>query len=121
MARNWKWHQTEEIVAKLEHAARLMAKGASTHEGARAIGVGAATYFRWRKQYAGLKPQHVSYIRKLQQEVLRLRAAIKEHDLNLPSVTLESARRLRFGAQLPHAGDTTRAISQDLRRDTGKT
>ena len=89
MARNWKWHRAEEIVAKLDHAADLLAKGASTSEAAAAIGVGAATYFRWRKQYAGLKLQQVSYIKSLQQEVLRLRAAIKEQDLEsaLPAET----------------------------------
>ena len=103
MARNWKWHRPEEIVAKLERAARLMDKGASTTEAARAIGVGAATYFRWRKRYSGLRLQHINHIKKLEQELGRLRAAVDEHDVCVEQPNISPCTRRAHDQSGPRA------------------
>ncbi len=50
-----KHHKPEEIVAKLRQVEVLMGQGKTVAEGARAIGVTEATYYRWRAEYGGLK------------------------------------------------------------------
>jgi len=45
-----KQHKPEEIVAKLRQVEVLAAQGKTVAEGARAIGVTEATYYRWRSR-----------------------------------------------------------------------
>ena len=49
-----KRYTPEEIVAKLRQVEVLTSQGSSIAEGAKAIGVTEATYFRWRKEFGGL-------------------------------------------------------------------
>lgn len=46
-----KQHKPEEIVAKLRQLEVLVGQGKTVAEGARAIGVTEATYYRWRAEY----------------------------------------------------------------------
>lgn len=55
----------------------LEARGASMSECAHAVGVGRATYYRWRQQYAGIKRKQAPKVRELEREIARLRSAIK--------------------------------------------
>lgn len=77
---SWKRHSVEEIVAKLERAEVLVAAGATTSEAARAVGVTEATYFRWKRNFAGLKLSQVTRLKQLELENARLRRAIAEFE-----------------------------------------
>ena len=50
-----KHHKPEEIVGKLRQVEILVGQGKTVVEGARAIGVTEATYYRWRAEYSELK------------------------------------------------------------------
>ena len=76
----WKRHQAEEIVAKLEEAARLLEAGLNTSDVARALGITDATYFRWKRNFAGLRLDQVSRLKQLELENARLRRAIAEFE-----------------------------------------
>ncbi|GAM98314.1 mobile element protein [alpha proteobacterium U9-1i] len=80
MPKSWKRHSADEIVAKLERAGELMERGASVSEASANVGITDATYFRWRKQYAGLRSSQLKYIKELEVEVARLRKAIHEYE-----------------------------------------
>jgi len=54
-----KHHKPNEIIAKLRQFEILMVQGKTVAEGARAIGVTMATYYRWRAKYGGLKLNQV--------------------------------------------------------------
>jgi putative transposase len=58
-------------------------------EGARAVGVTEATYYRWRAEYAGLKLDQVRRLKQLEQENSRLRRAVS--DLTLEKLILKEA------------------------------
>ena len=58
-----KQHKPEEIVAKLRQVEVLAAQGKTLAEGARAIGVTEATYYRWRSEYGGLKLDQVKRLK----------------------------------------------------------
>jgi transposase-like protein len=53
-------------------------------EGARAIGVTEATYYRWRAEYGGLKLDQVRRLKQLEQENGRLRRAVSDLTLEKP-------------------------------------
>jgi transposase-like protein len=76
----WKRHQAEEIVAKLEEAARLLEAGLNTSDVARALGITDATFFRWKRNFAGLRLEQVSRLKQLELENARLRRAIAEFE-----------------------------------------
>ena len=80
MEKTWKRHSAKEIIGKLERAGDLVTSGVAVEVAAAAIGVSDARYFRWRKQYSGLRSSQLVYIKELETEVSRLRRAIKEFD-----------------------------------------
>jgi putative transposase len=77
----WKRHSPEEIIAKLQEAQALIARGSSTLEAAAAIGVTDATYFRWKREFGGLSMSQVARIKQLESENARLRRAIADLEL----------------------------------------
>jgi transposase-like protein len=50
-----KKHKPEEIIGKMREVEIVLAQGASTAEACRRIAVSEQTYYRWRKEYGGLK------------------------------------------------------------------
>ena len=50
-----KRHRPEEIIGKLGEAAIVLAQGGTTGDACRRIAVTEQTYYRWRKEYGGLK------------------------------------------------------------------
>ena len=83
--------KAEEIVAKLRQADLLVGRGQSVAEAIRAIGVSEVTYYRWRREYGGLKSDQVRRMKDLETENQRLRKAIA--DLTLDKLILQEAAR----------------------------
>ncbi len=81
----------EEIVAKLRQVDVLTAQGTSVAEAVRSIGVTEVTYYRWRKEFGGLKVDQVKRLKDLEAENQRLRKAVA--DLTLDKVILTEAAR----------------------------
>ena len=50
-----KRHGPEEIIGKLREAEIVLAQGGTTGDACRRIAVTEQTYYRWRKEYGGLK------------------------------------------------------------------
>ncbi|MDY8109120.1 IS3 family transposase [Fulvimarina sp. 2208YS6-2-32] len=84
-----KKHKPEEIVAKLRQVDVLVSQGRSVAEAVRAIGVTQFTYYRWRKEYGGLKGSQVKRLKDLEKENERLRKAVS--DLTLEKLILSEA------------------------------
>ena len=89
-----KQHKPEEIVAKLRQVEVLVGQGKTVAEGARAIGVTEATYYRWRSEYGGLKLDQVRRLKQLEQENSRLRRAVS--DLTVEKLILKEAASGNF-------------------------
>ena len=68
-----KRHKPEEIVAKLRQVEVLTAQGRPVAEAIRSIGVTEVTYYRWRKEFGGLKLDQVKRLKELENESARLR------------------------------------------------
>jgi transposase len=82
-----KKQKPEEIVAKLRQVDVLVSQGQSVAEAVRTIGVTQFTYYRWRKEYGGLKTSQVRRLKELEKENERLRKAVS--DLTLEKLILK--------------------------------
>ena len=89
-----KKHMPEEIIGKLREVEIVLAQGASTAEACRRITVSEQTYYRWRKEYGGLKTDQARRMKDLEKENQRLRRAIS--DLTLDKLILQEAARGNF-------------------------
>ena len=86
-----KRHTPEEIIGKLREAELVLAQGGITADACRRIGVTEQTYYRWRKEYGGLKIDQARRMKDLERENARLRQAIA--DLTLDKLILQEAAR----------------------------
>ena len=84
----------EEIVAKLRQVDVLTSQGKTVAEAVRAIAVTEVSYYRWRKEYGGLKGDQVKRLKELEAENARLRRAVS--DLTLDKMVLAEAARGNF-------------------------
>jgi transposase-like protein len=84
----------EEIVSKLRQVDVLVSQGKSVAESIRSIGVTEVTYYRWRKEFGGLKADQVKRLKDLETENARLRRAIA--DLTLDKLILKEAASGNF-------------------------
>jgi transposase-like protein len=89
-----KRYKPEEIVAKLRQVDVLLSQGQSTAEAVRQIGVTETTYFRWRREFGGLKTDQVKRLKDLEAENARLRRAVS--DLTLDKMILAEAAKGNF-------------------------
>lgn len=79
----------EEIVAKLRQVDVLVSQGRTVADAVRMIGVTQFTYYRWRKEFGGLKVDQVRRLKDLEKENERLRKAVA--DLTLEKLILREA------------------------------
>jgi putative transposase len=70
--------RSEEIIHKLREAEVLVAQGRTVAEITRQWGVTDKTYFRWRKEYGGMKIDQAKRLKDLEQENARLRRALSD-------------------------------------------
>lgn len=84
-----KIHKPEEVVAKLRQVDVLVSQGETTADAIRSIGVTEVTYYRWCKEFGGLKADQVKRLRELETENSRLRKAVA--DLTLDKLILKEA------------------------------
>jgi putative transposase len=87
-------HKPEEIIGKLREAEIVLAQGRTVADACRRIGVTEQSYYRWRKEYGGLKMDQAKRMKELEKENARLRRAVS--DLTLDKLILQEASRGNF-------------------------
>lgn len=84
----------EQIIGKLREAEILLAKGQKVGQVSRTLGITEQTYYRWRKEYGGLKVSQAKRLKELERENSRLRKAVS--DLTLDKLILKEALEGNF-------------------------
>ncbi len=84
-----KRYSPEEIIGRLREAEVALAEGATVAEVCRKIGVTQITYYRWRKEYGGMRVEQARRLKELEVENARLRKAVS--DLTLDKLILKEA------------------------------
>jgi transposase-like protein len=88
-------HTAEQISGKLREAEILLAKGGKMPRVCRKLGVTEQTYYRWRKEYGGLRTDQAKRLKALEKENARLKKVVA--DLTLDNAILKEAETDRFG------------------------
>ena len=84
-----KRYTPEQIISMLREAEVALAQGQSIGQACRALGVSEQSYYRWRKEYGGLRTDQAKRLKDLEKENGRLRKAIS--DLTLDKLILKEA------------------------------
>ena len=84
----------EQIIIKLREIEVLCGQGKTIAEAVRQSDITEQTYYRWRKEYGGLKTDQARRMKDLEKENARLRRAIS--DLTLDKLILQEAARGNF-------------------------
>jgi transposase-like protein len=77
-----KRHTPEQIIRKLRQAEVELAKGQSAVEVARKLGITEQTYYRWRKEFGGLRIDQAKRLKELEKENGRLKKLVAEQALD---------------------------------------
>ena len=72
----------EQIIHKLREAEVELAKGQVTAQVCKKLGVTEQTYYRWRKEYGGLRVVQAKRLKELERENTRLKRLVAEQALD---------------------------------------
>jgi|TARA_B100001971_G_scaffold210188_1_gene235158 transposase-like protein len=84
----------EQIIHKLREAEVHLSQGDSVGEASRKIGVTEQTYYRWRKEYGGMRVEQAKRLKELEKENGRLKKLVA--DISLDNAILKEATRGNF-------------------------
>ena len=74
-----KRHTAEQIIGKLRTTEIDLAKGLGTADVVRKLGITEQTYYRWRKEYGGLRLDQAKRLKELEKENVRLKKLVAEN------------------------------------------
>ena len=89
-----KRYTAEQIIGKLREAEVGLSQGQTVGQVCRTLGIAEQTFYRWRREYGGLKVEQAKRLKTLEQENARLRRAVA--DLTLDKLILQEAVRGNF-------------------------
>ena len=84
-----KSYSPEQIINKLREAEILLNQGATVGEASRKIGGTEQTYYRWRREYGGMRVEQARRLKDLEKENARLKKLVA--DVSLDNAILKEA------------------------------
>ena len=84
----------EQIIGKIREAEVLIAQGLAIGEACRKIAISEQTYYRWRKEYGGMRVDQARRLKELETENARLKKIVA--DLSLDNSILKETVRGNF-------------------------
>jgi len=89
-----KRYRAEEIVMKLREVELSINKGMDVVKACREAGISDQSYYRWRKEYGGMKIDQAKRYKELEQENARLKKLVA--DLSLDNAMLKEISKGNF-------------------------
>ena len=87
-------HTAEQIITALREAEVGLANGKTVGMVSRDLGISEQTYYRWRKEYGGMKVDQARHLKELERENAQLKRAVA--NLTLDKLILEEAAKGNF-------------------------
>lgn len=84
----------EQIIGLLREAEVKLSQGRNVGQLCREMGISEQSYYRWRKEYGGMKTAQVKRLKELERENGRLKKAVA--DLTLDKLILKEALEGNF-------------------------
>jgi len=72
----------EQIINSLREAEVLLSKGSTAAEAARHLGISEQTYYKWRKEYGGMRMNQAKRLKELEKENARLKRLVAGQTLD---------------------------------------
>ena len=89
-----KAYTPEQIINRLREAEIMLSQGATLAVLWKKIGVSDCTYYRWRKEYGGMRVEQAKRLQELEKENSRLKRLVA--DISLDNAILKEASRGNF-------------------------
>jgi transposase-like protein len=89
-----KGYSPEQIINKLREAELMLQQGSTLSAILKKIGVSDVTYYRWRKEYGGLRVDQAKKLKNLEKENARLKKLVA--DLSLDNAILKEVAEGNF-------------------------
>ncbi len=89
-----KYFMPEQIIGKLREAEVLLSQGFDVGEVSRKIGITEQTYYRWRKEYGGMRVEQARRLKVIEKENARLKKLVA--DLSLDNAILKETAKGNF-------------------------
>ena len=81
----------EQVINKLREAEVLLSQGATLAVVLKKIGVSDCTYYRWRKEFGGMRIEQAKRLKELEVENSRLKKLVADLSLD-KAILIEAAR-----------------------------
>ena len=78
-----KRYTAEQIVARLREAEVELSKGQTTAQVCKKLGVSEQTYYRWRREYGGLRLEQAKRLKILERENTRLKKLVADQAIDI--------------------------------------
>ncbi len=85
-----KRHTPEQIISKLRQVEIELSKGRAVREAVKQIAITEQTYYRWRKEYGGLRLDQARRLKQVERENTRLKRIVADQSLDI-SILKEAA------------------------------
>jgi putative transposase len=72
----------EQIIGKLREAELIVSQGQTVQLACKKIGISEQAYYRWRKEYGGLRTDQAKRFKELEQENGRLKRLLADAELD---------------------------------------
>ncbi len=72
----------EQIIGKLREAEVLLSQGLTVGEASRKLGITEQTYYRWRREYGGMRVEQANRLKVLEKENNRLKKLVADISLD---------------------------------------
>jgi len=79
----------EQIINRLREAEVALSQGSTVAQASRKIGVTEQTYYRWRREYGGMRIEQVKRLKDMEKENSQLKRLVA--DLSLDNAILKEA------------------------------
>jgi len=87
-------YTAEQIISKLREVEVKISQGIKAAEAIRSIEVSEQTYYRWRKEYGGMRTDQAKRMKAVEKENIRLKQLVAE--LSLDNAILKEVSRGNF-------------------------
>ena len=73
----------EQIISKLREAEVEISRGQTVAQVAKKLGITEQTYYRWRKEYGGLRTDQAKRLKEQEKQIARLKKVVANQALDM--------------------------------------
>ncbi len=86
-------YRPEQIIKNLWESEALLSQGFTVGEAARKLGVTEQTYYRWRREYGGMRIEQIKRLKQLEKENAPLKRLVADPSLDNAIRIISSSRK----------------------------